>query len=409
MAEVAAWAAGLDEVHARIASRFSRSEPRARAAAYLRGLLAPLERKNGWTLAEQAGESSPDGMQRLLATADWDADLVRDDLRDYVVEHLGDPGAVLVVDETGFLKKGSRSAGVARQYSGTAGRIENCQIGVFLGYASQAGRTFLDRELYVPKAWTQDRPRCEQAAVPDVEFATKPELAIRMLTRALDAGVPASWVTGDEVYGLHPGLRTFLQARGMSYVLCVASNQWVWVDADPGSAGNGVGVGDRRQMQVKALAATVSPRAFKRISAGKGAKGPRIYSWARTPVHLPGRADERPQPGWLMIRRSLVDPTDCAYYLCSASVGTTLATLVAVAGTRWAIEETFQTGKGEVGLDHYQVRRYDGWYRHMTLAMFAHAFLTVTRAASAGKGGHQIPARTSSRSPSPRSVGSSAS
>ena len=182
---MAVWAAGLDEVHERIASRFSRSEPRERVAAYLRGLLAPLERKNGWTLAEQAGEASPDGMQRLLATADWDADRVRDDLRDYVVEHLGDPGAVLVVDETGFLKKGSRSAGVARQYSGTAGRIENCQIGVFLGYASPAGRTFLDRELYLPKAWAEDRPRCDQAAVPDgVEFATKPELAIRMLTRA---------------------------------------------------------------------------------------------------------------------------------------------------------------------------------------------------------------------------------
>lgn len=408
MAEVAAWAAGLDEVHARIASRFSRSEPRERVAAYLRGLLAPLERKNGWTLAEQAGESSPDGMQRLLATADWNPDRVRADLRDYVVEHLGDPGAVLVVDETGFLKKGSRSAGVARQYSGTAGRIENCQIGVFLGYASPAGRTFLDRELYLPKAWTQDRPRCEQAAVPqDVEFATKPELAIRMLTRALDAGVPASWVTGDEVYGQHPGLRAFLQARGMSYVLCVASNQWVWVDSQPGNAGAG-GLGDRKQLQVKTLAASVPSRAFKKLSAGKGAKGPRVYSWARTPVQLPGKPGKQPKSGWLLIRRGLADRTDCAYYLCSAPVGTTLATLVAVAGTRWAIEETFQTGKGEVGLDHYQVRRYDGWYRHMTLAMFAHAFLTVTRAASAGKGGHQNPARTSSPSPSPKSADSSA-
>lgn len=392
-------------MHARIASRFSRSEPRERVAAYLRGLLAPLERKNGWTLAEQAGEASPDGMQRLLATADWDAEKVRDDLRDYVVEHLGDPGAVLVVDETGFLKKGSRSAGVARQYSGTAGRIENCQIGVFLGYASPAGRTFLDRELYLPKAWTEDRPRCEQAAVPDdVEFATKPELAIRMLTRALDAGVPASWVTGDEVYGLHPGLRAFLQERGMSYVLCVASNQWVWVDAESGD-----GPAGGRKLQVNTLAATVPPQAFKKISAGQGAKGPRIYSWARTPVQLPGQPGEQPKAGWLMIRRSLADPTDCAYYLCSAPAGTSLATLVAVAGTRWAIEETFQTGKGEVGLDHYQVRRYDGWYRHMTLAMFAHAFLTITRAASAGKGGHQIPPKTSSISPSPRSADSSPS
>ena len=408
VAEVAVWAAGLDQVHARIASRFSRSEPRERVAAYLRGLLAPLERKNGWTLAEQAGEANPDGMQRLLATADWDADRVRDDLREYVVEQLGDPGAVLVVDETGFLKKGSRSAGVARQYSGTAGRVENCQIGVFLGYASPAGRTFADRELYLPKAWTEDRPRREQAAVPqDVEFATKPEQAIRMLTRALDAGVPASWVTGDEVDGQHPGLRSFLQTRGMSYVLCVASNQWVWVDSPPGSAGVG-GLAGRQQLQVKTLAASVPPQAFKKLSAGNGAKGPRIYSWARTPVRLPGKPGEPPKAGWLLIRRSLIDPTDCAYYLCSAPAGTTLATLVTVAGTRWAIEETFQTGKGEVGLDHYQVRRYDGWYRHMTLAMFAHAFLTVTRAASAGKGGHHNPTRTSSGSPSPRSVDSSA-
>jgi len=406
VAEVESWAAGLEEVHERIASRFSRSEPRERVVGYLGGLLAPLERKNGWTLAEQAGEANPDGMQRLLATADWNPDRVRDDLRDYVVEHLGDPEAVLVVDETGFLKKGSRSAGVARQYSGTAGRVENCQIGVFLGYASPAGRTFLDRELYLPKAWAQDRPRCEQAAVAQgVEFATKPELAIGMLTRALDAGVPASWVTGDEVYGQHPGLRAFLQTRGMSYVLCVASNQWVWVDSQPGSAGAG-GLGGRRQLQVKTLAATVPPQAFKKLSAGQGAKGPRVYSWARTPVGLPGKPDEPLKAGWLLIRRSLADPSDCAYYLCSAPAGTTLATLVAVAGTRWAIEETFQTGKGEVGLDHYQVRRYDGWYRHMTLAMFAHAFLTVTRAASAGKGGHQNPTRTSSRSPSPRSAGS---
>ena len=211
------------------------------------------------------------------------------------------------------------------------------------------------------------------------------------------------------MYRLHPGLRVFLQARAMSYALCVASNQWVWIDADPASAGGGLG--GRTQLQVKTLASSVSPRAFKKISAGKGSKGLRMYSWARTPVYLPGQPGEQPKAGWLMIRRSLTDPTDCACYLCSAPVGTTLATLVAVAvaGKRWAIEETFQTGKGEVGLDHYQVRRYDGWYRQITLAMFAHAYLTVTRAARAGKGGQQIPAKTSSGSPSPRSAGSSAS
>lgn len=374
VAELEAWAAGLQEIHARIAPRFARSEPRERVAAYVRGLLAPLERKNGWTLAEQAGESSPDGMQRLLYGADWDAARVRDDLRDYVVEHLGDPAAVLVVDETGFLKKGRQSAGVARQYSGTAGRIENCQIGVFLGYAAPAGRTFLDRELYLPAAWTADRTRCAEAGVPaDVGFATKPELAIAMLSRALDAGVPARWVTADEVYGQHSGLRAFLQDRGMAHVLAIPTSQRLWADLGTGPA----------QVRADTLAATLPAQAFKRVSAGAGAKGPRVYHWARKPIRpLQAAGDGH----WLLVRRSLADPRDLAYYLCYGPAATSLGDLVHVAGSRWAIEETFQTGKGEVGLDHYQVRRYDGWYRHTTLAMFAHAFLTVTRAA-AGKGG----------------------
>jgi SRSO17 transposase len=380
VADVEVWASGLQELQARIGRRFSRSEPRARVLSYLRGLLAPLERKNGWTLAEQAGEVNPDGMQRLLSTADWDADRVRDDVRDYVVEHLGDSDAVLVVDETGFLKKGNKSAGVARQYSGTAGRIENCQIGVFLGYAARAGRTFLDRELYLPKAWAEDRARCREAGIGDeVEFATKPELAIAMLTRALDAGVPAAWLTGDEVYGQHPGLRRFCEGRGLSYVLAVPSNQYVWVAASGRAA--------PRQTRAAALADAIAPQAFKRISAGAGAKGPRIYQWARVELHPRPDSNTR---RWLLVRRSLSDG-ERAYYLCHPPTATSLADLVRIAGTRWAIEETFQTSKGEVGLDHYQVRRYDGWYRHITLAMFAHAFLTVTRAA-AGKKGRPIPA-----------------
>lgn len=379
-ADVEVWAWGLGEVQARIGRRFSRSEPRARVLSYLRGLLAPLERKNGWTLAEQAGEANPDGMQRLLSTADWDADRVRDDVRDYVVEHLGDPDAVLVVGETGVLKKGDKSAGVARQYSGTAGRIENCQVGVFLGYATPAGRTFIDRELYLPKAWTDDRARCRDAGIQDgVEFATKPELAIAMLTRALDAGVPAAWLAGDEVYGQHPGLRRLFEDRALSYVLAVPSNQYVWVA--------GAGRGAPRQARAAALADTIAPQAFKRISAGAGAKGPRIYQWARIEVHpRPDRGARR----WLLVRRSLAD-AERAYYLCHAPAAASLRDLVRIAGTRWAIEETFQTSKEEVGLDHYQVRRYDGWYRHITLAMFAHAFLTVTRAA-AGTRGRSIPA-----------------
>jgi len=375
VAEVQAWAAGLDEVHARIAARFARSEPRDRVAAYVRGLLAPVERKNSWTLAEQAGEATPDGMQRLLATADWDPDAVRDDVRDYVVEHLGDPGAVLVVDETGFLKKGTKSAGVARQYSGTAGRVENCQVGVFLAYAAAAGRTFLDRELYLPKAWTEDRERRAEAGVPDqVEFATKPVLAMRMLTRALDAGVPASWVSADEVYGQHYRLRAMLEDRQVPYVLAVPVNQRV------------IGTVGRRVVECRAdsLAAGLPPQAWKRISAGAGAKGPRLYHWARAvipPLEDTGRGY------WLLVRRSLTDPSDRAYYLCHGPTDTPLRELVRVAGARWAIEESFQTAKGEVGLDQYQVRRWDGWYRHITLAMLAHAFLTATRAAAAAKRG----------------------
>lgn len=375
VAEVREWAAGLDEVHARIAARFARSEPRERVAAYVRGLLAPVERKNSWTLAERAGESSPDGMQRLLATADWDADAVRDDVRDYVVEHLGDTDAVLVVDETGFLKKGTKSAGVARQYSGTAGRIENCQIGVFLAYAAPTGRTFLDRELYLPKAWTEDRDRCAEAGIPDdVEFATKPELAMRMLTRALDAGVPAGWVTADEVYGQHYRLRAMLEERGMPYVLAVPVNQRVIAARDGGIC----------ELRADTLAATASPQAWKRISAGAGAKGPRTYHWARVAIRP---LEDLGAGYWLLIRRSLTDPTDRACYLCHGPADTPLRELVRVAGARWAIEESFQTAKGEVGLDQYQVRRWDGWYRHITLAMLAHAFLTVTRAAAGAKGG----------------------
>src|SRR5919205_2915672 len=227
VAEVQDWAAGLEEVHARIAGRFARSEPRARVPAYLRGLLGQLERKNGWTLAEAAGEVSPDGMQRLLRTADWNADTVRDELRSYLVERLG-PGGVLIVDETGFIKKGARSAGVGRQYTGTTGKIDNCQVGVFLAYATDTGRALIDRELYLPRAWIDDRERARAAGIGDeVGFATKPELARRMLTRALDAGVPAGWLTADEIYGQDKRLRLWCEQHGLPYVLATRSNDTV--------------------------------------------------------------------------------------------------------------------------------------------------------------------------------------
>ena len=369
VAEVVDWAVGLDEVLERIGRRFARVEPRARAGVYLRGLLSAAERKNGWTLAEQAGDATPDAMQRLLNHAGWSADLVRDDLRDYVVERLGDDAAVLVVDETGFLKKGSKSAGVGRQYSGTAGRIENCQIGVFLAYAAPAGRTFIDRELYLPRAWIDDRDRCAEAGIGvEVPFRTKPELALGMLTRALDAGVPAGWVAADEVYGQHAGLRLALEERGLPYVLAVPVNQYTIASVD----------GRIGQTRVDALSAALTQDAWRRLSAGDGAKGRRVYDWARVPI----RPLSEPDRYWLLVRRRLTDG-ELAHYLCFCPPRTPLEDLVAVAGRRWAIEESFQTAKGEVGLDHYQVRRYDAWYRHITLACWAHAFLTVTRAAAA--------------------------
>jgi SRSO17 transposase len=367
VAEVAGWAQEFSQVEALLGPRFGRREPRARAVGYVRSLMAPLERKNGWTISEATGARSPDSVQWLLTGADWDPDLLRDDLRGWVVDELGDPGGVLVVDDTGFLKKGTKSAGVQRQYSGTAGRVENCQIGVFLAYATPAGRTLLDRELYLPKSWTDDPPRCTEAGVPgSTGFATKPELAIGMLERALDAGVPAAWVTGDEAYGQVSALRRVLVERRMSYVLAVASNQRV----HPAGGGE-----DRIDDAVAAL----DPRCWTTITVGAGAKGPRTYQWARAQVRpLPERRGEPEH--WLLARRSLTDPTDLAYYLAAAPTQTPLRELARVAGVRWAIEETFQTAKNEVGLDHYQVRRYGGWYRHVTLAMLAHAFLTITRA-----------------------------
>jgi hypothetical protein len=278
--EVREWAAGLDALHARIAPRFVRPEPRRRVLAYLRGLLSPVERKNGWQLAEAAGEATPDGMQRLLATADWDAEAVRDDLRGYVVEHLGDAEAVLVVDETGFLKKGTKSAGVQRQYSGTAGRIENCQIGVFLAYASATGRAFLDRELYLPRGWADDAARREEAGIPrEVAFRTKPQLAKAMLERALDAGVPAAWVTGDEIYGGDRRLRLWLEGRDVPHVLAVKRTEPLLAATARGPA----------QVAAADLVAALPPDAWATLSAGDGAKGRgsttgRGWRFARSPT-----------------------------------------------------------------------------------------------------------------------------
>src|SRR3954466_124594 len=334
VAEVQDWAAGLEEVHARIAGVFARAEPRARVLAYLRGLLGQLERKNGWTLAEAAGEVSPAGMQRLLRTAggrpargparaaEWDADGVGDELRSYVVERLG-PGGVLIVDETGFIKKGARSAGVGRQYTGTTGKIDNCQLGVFLAYATGAGRALIDRELYLPHAWTDDRARARAAGIGDgVGFATKPELARRMLTRALDAGVPAGWLTADEVYGQDKRLRVWCEQHGLPYVLATRSNDTV-------------ATVDWRQRRVRALIAEVPAEAWARRSAGVGAHGLRLYDWAR--IELPAGVDPRWTRRVLARRRIPKDsdePAELAYYVCAGPAETTLEQLIAVAGGR---------------------------------------------------------------------------
>jgi SRSO17 transposase len=370
--QVQDWAAELEALCQRLAPRFGRIEVRRRAGGFLQGLLSGTERKNGWQLAEQAGDTTPDGMQRLLNHARWDAEAVRDDLRDYVVEHLGDSGGVLVIDETGFLKKGTKSAGVQRQYSGTAGRIENCQIGVFLAYASRRGHALVDRELYLPESWTKDRPRCRQVGIPDsVGFQTKPQLARRMLERALDAEVPVAWVTADEVYGGDGRLRRWLEERDVAHVLAVNRNQ---------SLVSGLFCFERADQ----LAARIPAGAWRHLSAGQGAKGERIYAWARVairPLREPGRGH------WLLVRRSLADG-ELAYYLCYGPAETSLAELVQVAGLRWTVECGFQQGKGETGLDHYQVRRYQPWYRHVTLSMLAQAFLAVQRArAPVGTGG----------------------
>lgn len=373
--EIGGWRAGLDALHERIAKRFRRSEARERAKRYLAGLLDRVERKNGWQLAEHTGESGPQGMQRLLNAADWDVDAVRDDLRDYVVEHLGDLSGVLIVDETGFLKKGTKSVGVQRQYSGTAGRIENCQIGVFLGYASARGRTFLDRQLYLPREWVGDAERRREAGVPeDVGFATKPELARRMLGRAYAAGVPAAWVTGDEIYGDDTELRRWLEAEGHSYVLAVACRHSLW------SAG--------RQERADSLVASLPHRAWAMLSAGEGSQGERLYDWACIRLSYetgPGMAQ------WLLARRSLGDPTQVAYFRVFGPATSPIQELARVAGMRWAIEESFEDAKGTAGLDEYEVRKWQAWHRYITLALLAHAYLEVTRryANEAQKGGRE--------------------
>jgi SRSO17 transposase len=353
----------FDDLMLRVGVRFRRPEPRRHARGFVLGLLAGLPRKNCWTIAEHAGDATPDGMQHLLARACWDADGVRDDVRSYVTEHLGDPDAVLVADETGDLKKGTATAGVQRQYTGTAGRIENAQVAVYLGYAAPAGHALIDRELYLPRSWTDDPRRCRAAGIPDTAgFATKPQLAWRMIERAIRAKVPFTWFAADEAYGDNGPLRTSLEGRRISYVLAVSCDHRV-----PAGAGHTI--------RADKLTARLPGRAWQRLPAGKGAKGHRYYDWAWITISDPG-----PGCRWLLIRRNR-HTRELAFYRCYAPQPVSLAALVKVAGLRWTIEENFQAGKGLTGLDEHQVRRWTSWYRWATLAMLASAFLTIAAAA----------------------------
>jgi SRSO17 transposase len=362
--DVQVWNVYWAQLERRIGPVFARSDALRRAMSYLGGLLSPAERKNSWQLAEQSGDPNPYGFQHLLGRADWDPDELRDKLRSYVTDYLAAKDAIGVIDETGFLKKGIHSAGVARQYSGTAGRVENCQIGVFLAYASEHGQTLLDRELYLPKEWTTDRDRCRRAGIPDQRaFATKPALARQMLERTFDSGVALAWVSGDSVYGDDRALRGWLEGRKQAYVLAVSSNETVW--------------STHEQRQIATILAELSTDGWETLSAGSGSKGPRTYDWRRLELSDP---PEQGWKRWLLIRRSISDPSELtAYIACAPAHTTTLTDQVRVAGMRWTVEESIQTAKGEVGLDHYEVRSWTGWYRHMSLAMWAQAFLSVIR------------------------------
>jgi SRSO17 transposase len=358
------WQAEADRLLERLAGRFARVETRRRARGFLFGLLADLPRKNCWTIAEHAGDADPHGMQHLLGRAVWDTDGVRDDLRAYVTTHLGDSDAVLVVDETGDVKKGVCTVGVQRQYTGTAGRIENAQVAVYLTYAGARGHAMIDRELYLPKSWTTDHDRLVDAGVPeDIEFLTKPALAAGMLVRALNDGVPARWVAGDEVYGADPGLRAELESRRVGYVLAIGCDRRV-----PTEAG---------LVRADQLTAALPKQAWQRLSAGSGAKGQRNYDWALITLTPSDPIDTA--CWWLLVRRH-PRTAELAFYRCYSPEVVPLRELVRVAGRRWAVEESFQAGKGLAGLDEHQVRRWTSWRRWTLLAMLAHALLAVLAA-----------------------------
>jgi SRSO17 transposase len=388
--ELEAWQEAFEQFHARFADLFERSESREQAKKYLRGLLAQADRKNSWQVAEAVGDRIPDRMQRLLYRVPWDADAARDRLQRFVIETFGDEEGIGVVDETSFLKKGTHSVGVARQYLGAAGKLENGQVATVLSYAAKEAHVFLDRRLYLPEEWVWDKQRRTQARVPEeVRFATKPEQAIAMLVHAWEQGVPMRWVTGDEVYGDSPRLRETIQAHGRFYVLAVSANTRVWTERpeveEPQEQTGGrprlaprVVQGAPTARMVSEVVASLPSHAWKRLAVMEGEKGLITYHWARTPV-VESR-DRLPGPDvWLLVRRSLSDPKQLAYYLAYVPPKTSLETLVRIASTRYTVEQCIEEAKGETGLDEYEVRFWHSWYRHITLSMMAHAWLASIR------------------------------
>ncbi len=363
--QVAQWAQALTQLHARIAPHFARPEPRRRALAYLQGLLSETARKNGWQLAEHAREATPYGMQRLLSSAVWDADLVRDDLRAYVLEHLGRKDATLVIDETSFPKRGRKSAGVQVQYCGTTGQVENCQVAVFLDDVTASGHALIDRELSLPLSWTEDPERCREAGIPDaVRFQTKCELALHMVERIFQAQIPISWVVADTVYGSNLDLRIWLEEHGYPYVLAVAGNEPVGIPTPDGQ---------RRWVEVREVEALLLRNTWdwQRLSMSQGTKGPRLFDWAAVPILHRWEDDGH---HWLLIRRCVDDAHEKAYYFVFGPPGTTLHEMVEAIGARWRVEEDFENTK-DMGLDQYEIRSWTAWYRHITLVLLAYAFL----------------------------------
>ena len=384
------WAAAFAAYHARFAPLFFREEVRERSARYLRGLLSPVERKNGWQVAEAIGDPDPAGVQRLFYQAVWAADTVRDEFQRFVVDTFGDPDAILVLDETGFLKKGTKSVGVQRQYSGTAGKVENCQLGVFLAYVTPRSHVLLDRRLYLPKDWADDPHRRHEAKVPEeVTFQTMPELGRAMLEHAGEQGVPHAWVTADERYGGDPKFLAALEARAEPYVIAVPATTLVWPDGTTVTDGPGklhiLKSPTSQPQPVREVVAEWPEDTWERVVVAAGSTGPRTYDWAARRV-VASRDQWPGPPLWLLGRRSVTAPMDCAYYLAFAPADTPLPTLARVAAARWPIEQCFEEAKGEAGLDHYEVRQWPSWHRHITLAMLAHGFLVWQRQEAGEKG-----------------------